>query len=106
MALHRAVGCDTTGCLALYLSTPTAGPDLVLFAAERAGWGVTAGGLVMRCPSCRTHGLAVTERGNCPVCTGSTHDGPHGETCHHCGHTVPHPAVDEIGDEVVAGPAR
>lgn len=101
MALHRAVGCDTTGCLALHLAVPQAGPDAALFAARRAGWDVTAGGLVMRCPSCASGGLPVLERGDCPVCMGSTHDGRQGEVCDHCGHVKPFPS-DEDGDELAA----
>lgn len=99
MALHRAVGCDTDGCLALYLAVPQSGMDAALFAARRVGWDVSTSGLATRCPACHNGGLVVHERGNCPVCMGSTYDGRNGEVCHHCGHMTPHPA-DEDGDEL------
>jgi hypothetical protein len=37
------------------------------------------------------------ERGECPVCTGSTYSGRQGEVCHHCGHVAPSP-YDELAD--------
>lgn len=101
MALHRAVGCDTTDCLALYLAVPQAGPDAALFAARRAGWNVGPAGIITRCPACSDGRAPVSERGNCPACMGSTHDGRQGEICHHCGHVTPFPA-DEDGVELAA----
>ncbi|GAA2704792.1 hypothetical protein GCM10010310_79130 [Streptomyces violaceolatus] len=98
MPLHRAVGCDTTGCLALYLAAPQLGRDAAQFAAVRAGWSVTAGGLTSRCPCCARGGLPVLERGDCPVCTGTTFSREDAEVCHHCGHTTAHPA-DAYDDE-------
>ncbi|MFH8797656.1 hypothetical protein [Streptomyces sp. NPDC017941] len=95
MALHRAVGCDTIGCLALHLAAPPAGPDAALFAARRAGWAITASGLRMICPACANGGLPVLERGDCPVCMGSTYDGRQGGVCHYCGHTTPDPADED-----------
>ncbi|MFJ8607352.1 hypothetical protein ACIRH0_09205 [Streptomyces sp. NPDC093675] len=99
MALHRAVGCDTDGCVALYLAAPRLGADAAQFAAVQAGWTVTMGGLTNRCPSCARDGLPVLERGDCPVCTGSTFDGRDGEQCHHCGHVTPYPEPDVYDDE-------
>lgn len=101
MALHRAVGCDTDGCLALYVAAPQSGPDAALYAAHRAGWDVSKSALfITRCPACCSGGPVVSERGDCPVCMGATYDGRHGEVCHFCGHLTPHTA-DEDDD----GPA-
>lgn len=99
MALHRAVGCDTNGCLALYVAVPQSGPDAALYAAQRAGWDIKTSILSTRCPACRNGGPCVNERGGCPVCMGSTYDGRNGEVCHFCGHVVPFP-VDDEGDEL------
>lgn len=98
MALHRAVGCDTDGCLALYVAVPQSGPDAALYAAQRAGWDIKPSVLSTRCPACRNGGPVVSERGDCPVCMGATYDGRSGEVCHFCGHLMPHQA-DE-GDEL------
>lgn len=97
MALHRAVGCDTSACLALYIAAPRLGPAAAQYAAARAGWEISAGGLVNICPSCRKGGNPLLERGNCPTCSGSTHDDDiqRVEVCRHCGHTTPFPVVDE-----------
>ncbi|MGA5552635.1 hypothetical protein [Streptomyces pseudogriseolus] len=105
MTLHRAVGCDVNACLALYVAAPQLGPDAALYAAQRAGWEVHAGGLSTRCPSCARDGLPVLERGECPVCCGSTVDTPEGERCHHCGHVLPHPCDPGEELEVVAADA-
>lgn len=99
MALHRAVACDTDGCLALYVAVPQSGPDAALYAARRVGWDINTSGLSTHCPACRNGDPAVNERGGCPVCMGSTYDGRHGEVCHFCGHVVPFAADDE-GDEL------
>ncbi|MET7738369.1 hypothetical protein ABZT02_44945 [Streptomyces sp. NPDC005402] len=99
MALHRAVGCDTSACLALYLAAPQLGPDAAQHAAARVGWSITAGGLVNRCPSCARGGLPVLERGECPVCTGSTFDRADAEVCHYCGHVTPHPGEADDEDQ-------
>ncbi|MGV9277707.1 hypothetical protein [Streptomyces griseosporeus] len=89
MPLHRAVGCDTDGCLALYIAAPRLGPDAALYAARRAGWTVAPGGLATRCPCCARGGLPVLERGDCPVCTGYTFAAQDGDRCHYCGHVTP-----------------
>ncbi|MFK0064188.1 hypothetical protein ACIQTN_33820 [Streptomyces werraensis] len=109
MTLHRAVCCDTDGCIALYVAAPQLGPDAALYAAERAGWEVRAAGLSTRCPCCARGGLPVLERGECPVCGGSTYAAAEGDRCHHCGHVLPAPPdwgedTDEDQDDEAAVP--
>ncbi|MGW3910547.1 hypothetical protein ACWEBX_03330 [Streptomyces sp. NPDC005070] len=89
MSLHYAVSCDNEGCVALHVAKPRLGRDAAVFAARRAGWDVSTSGLTTRCPSCTTGGLPVMERGNCPTCTGRTHNCRWGETCQYCGHLTP-----------------
>ncbi|MFI1962431.1 hypothetical protein ACH46L_31690 [Streptomyces althioticus] len=91
MPLHRAVGCDTDACLALYVAQPRLGPDAALYAAERAGWEVRANGLSIRCPCCARGDLPVLERGECPVCGGATFPAQGGDRCHYCRHLLPVP---------------
>lgn len=98
MTLHRAVACDTDVCVALFVAPPHLGPDAALYAAARAGWSVTAGGLSTRCPCCARGGLPVLERGDCPQCGGSTFAAQEGDRCHHCGHVIPAPP-EEYDDE-------
>ncbi|MFE0824145.1 hypothetical protein [Streptomyces sp. NPDC058847] len=97
MTLHRAVSCNTDACVALFVAEPRLGPDAALYAAARAGWSVTAGGLTTKCPCCARGGLPVLERGDCPVCGGSTFAAVDGDRCHHCRHLIPDP--EPFGDE-------
>ncbi|WP_461712347.1 hypothetical protein [Streptomyces sp. DSM 41013] len=100
MTLHRAVGCDTDGCVALYVAPPRLGPDAALYAAGRAGWDVPTSGLTAHCPACARGGLPVLEAGECPACRGRTTAMQHGEVCQYCGHVAPPPpGWDEDADE-------
>ncbi|MFD9496882.1 hypothetical protein ACFWA1_36010 [Streptomyces sp. NPDC060005] len=98
MTLHRAVRCDTDGCLALFVVPPQLGPDAAVYAARRAGWNVTTSGITARCPACRA-GTPVLERGDCPYCCGRTHHISGGERCEYCGHVESYP--DDDGAELV-----
>jgi hypothetical protein len=102
MTLHRAVGCDTDACVALYVAAPQLGPDAALYAAARAGWSVTASGLTARCPSCVRGGLPVLEAGECPACRGRTTCMRHCEVCQYCGHIAPHPPGLLAGEDQAA----
>lgn len=97
MTLHRAVGCDTDACLALYVAAPQLGPDAALYATSRAGWSVTDSGLATCCPSWAWGGLPALEAGECPACRGRTTSMWHGEECQYCGHVAPHP-LDELAN--------
>ncbi|MGW0188186.1 hypothetical protein ACWDV7_20775 [Streptomyces sp. NPDC003362] len=98
MTTIRAITCNTTGCLALYLGHPLLAPHAVRLWAQRAGWDAEDASTSDRCPSCRRGGLPVLERGDCPVCTGSTFAARDGDQCHHCGHVIPAPP-DELADQ-------
>ncbi|MFJ1810907.1 MULTISPECIES: hypothetical protein [unclassified Streptomyces] len=98
MTMTRAITCNTTGCVALYLGDPLLTLTAVRLSAQRAGWDAKDAGTSDRCPSCRSGGLPVLERGECPVCCGSTFATGEGDRCHHCGHVIPAPP-DELADE-------
>lgn len=94
--IRTAATCDRTDCLAVYLAPddlPGGGQPPFETALAAAGWQADgAGGQV--CPGCTRGRGPVLERGECPLCCGSTVDRPHGAVCHYCKHVAPHPADD------------
>jgi hypothetical protein len=64
--------------------------------AEQHGWAPAGGsrdGMV--CPSCARGGTPVTDRGDCPVCTGMRRCRDSADRCVFCGHTTPYPEEEE-----------
>ncbi|MEU9396607.1 hypothetical protein AB0D86_42235 [Streptomyces sp. NPDC048324] len=97
MSVRLAAFCDTDGCLAVFAPKPGTGRGGLVTTAVRLGWRSTNSNTGPEtCPACVTGRGPVLERGECPVCMGSTVDLPAGATCHYCRHVEPHPDEDDV----------